>query len=84
MLREVIYNDTTSRDIISLNGLGVTKGESGGVFMMLIPGKEVAQDYSVFNYGPPRPHKNINPQDRTIVAGPGVKSATFFSSPRGQ
>ena len=32
-LQEVIDNDTKTRDKMSLNGLGVTKGESGGVYM---------------------------------------------------
>ena len=30
MLREVLDNDTTLRDNISLNGLGMKKGKSGG------------------------------------------------------
>ena len=43
--------------------------------MMMKTGMEVAQDYTVFDYGPPRPQKDINPQDRTIVAVPGVNLA---------
>ena len=35
ILREVLDNDTTTRDTISFNGLGITKGESGGVSMIL-------------------------------------------------
>ena len=49
ILREVIDNDTTTRDKISLNGLWGTKGESGGVSMMLKIGMGVSQDYNVFN-----------------------------------
>ena len=50
-LRGVLENDTTKTDKFSLNGLGMTKGESGGVSMMLKTVMEVAQDYSVLNYG---------------------------------
>ena len=38
MLREVFDNGTTTRDKISLNGLGTTQGEYGGVSMMLKTG----------------------------------------------
>ena len=48
-LREVLDNDTTTRDKSYLNGLNMTKGESGGVSMMLKTGMEVAQHYNVFN-----------------------------------
>ena len=51
----------------------MTKGESGGVLMMMKIGMEVAQDYTVFNYGSAIPQKDLNPQDITIVAGPGMK-----------
>ena len=47
-LREVIVSDTTTRDKISINGLGVTIFKSGGVSMMLKTVMEVAQDYTVF------------------------------------
>ena len=40
--------------------------------MMLKTGLEVAQDYTVFNYVPPIPQKDLNSQDRTIVSGPGM------------
>ena len=46
-----MYNGTTTRDKISLNGLCTTKGESGGVSMMLKTGMEVPQNYTIFNYG---------------------------------
>ena len=51
-LREVIYNDTTTRDKIYVNGLVLTKGRYGGVYMMPEKGMGVAQDYNVFNHGP--------------------------------
>ena len=63
---------------MSLNGLGVTRGESGGVSMMLKTGMEVAQYYSVFKYGPPRPQNDINSQDKTIVVGQRVNLAPKF------
>ena len=47
-LREVLDINTTTREKSHLNGLG----ESGGVSMMLKTVIEVAQDYTVFNYGP--------------------------------
>ena len=54
-LREVLDNDITTREKIYLNGLGMTKGESGGIYMMMKTGMEVSQYYNVFNYGPPIP-----------------------------
>ena len=56
-LREVLDNDTKPIDKIYLNGLGTTEGKSGGASIMLKTGMEVAQYYTVFNYGPPIPHK---------------------------
>ena len=53
----------------------MTKGESGGASMMLKTGMEVVQYYTVFNYGPPRPQKDLNPQYRTIISEPGMKPA---------
>ena len=78
-LRGFLGNDTKTREKNYLNGLGMTKGESGGVSMMLKTGMEVAQEYTVFNYGPPRPQKYLKPQDITIVAGPEVKPKKFLS-----
>ena len=49
--------------------------------MMLKIGMEVPQYYTVFNYGTPRPQKDLNPQYRTIVAGPGMNSAPKFVLP---
>ena len=51
-VREVIDNDTTKRAKIYLNGLDMTKGESGSAYMMIKTGMVVAQYYTVFNYGP--------------------------------
>ena len=48
-LRGVLDNNATTRDKSYLNGLNMTKGESGGVSMMLKTGMEVAQHYYVFN-----------------------------------
>ena len=42
-LREILDNDTTERDKSYLNGLNMTKGESGSVSMILKTGTEVAQ-----------------------------------------
>ena len=54
-LMEVIDNAITIRYKTPLNGLGTTKGKSGGAYIILKIGLEVAQDHTVFNYGPPRP-----------------------------
>ena len=56
-LRGFLENDTTTGDKNFLNGLGMTKGESGGVSMIMKTVVEVAQYYTVFNYIPPRPTK---------------------------
>ena len=48
-LIEVIYNFTTTRDNISLDGLEMTKVKSGCAHMMLKTEMEVDQDYTVFN-----------------------------------
>ena len=48
--------------------------------MMMKTGMEVAHDYTVFNYIPPIPHKNLNYQYRTIVAGPGINPASNYFS----
>ena len=42
---------------------------------------EVTQYYTVFNYGPSRPQKDLNPQDITIVAGPGINPEPKFVLP---
>ena len=54
---EALENDTTTRDKISLNWLGIKKSKSGGASMMLKTVMEVAQDYTVFKYKPPIPQK---------------------------
>ena len=55
--RKVLDNDTTTRDKIYLNGLGMTKGKYIGVSMMMKEGMQVSQHYTVFKYGPPRTQK---------------------------
>ena len=47
-LREILDNDTTTRDKISLKVLGMAKVESGGVFMMMKTVMKVAQGYTIF------------------------------------
>ena len=42
---------------------------------------EVDQDYTIFNYGPPIPQKDLKSQYRTIVTGPGMKPAPKFVLP---
>ena len=80
-LREVLDNNTKTRYNSYLNGLGMKKGEYGGVSMMLKTGMEVDQDYTIFNYGPPIPHKYLNPQYRTVAAGLRMKPAPKFVLP---
>ena len=48
-MREVLDKDTTAREKVSLNGLGMKKGQFEGVSMMLKTGMKVAQDYTVFD-----------------------------------
>ena len=59
MLREVLENYTTTRDKNFFNGLGMKKVESGGTSMMLKTGMEVSQDYTVFNFRPQIPQKDL-------------------------
>ena len=80
-LREVLDNSNKTIDKISLNGLGMTNGESGGVYTMLKTVLEVSQDYTVFNYITPRPQKYLKSQDRTIVTGPGLMPAPKSVNP---
>ena len=49
--------------------------------MMIKIGMEVAQDYNFFNYVPPIPQKDLNLQDRTIVARPGMKPSPKYFLP---
>ena len=49
--------------------------------MMLKTVMEVAQDYYVFDYVPPRPQKDLNPQYRTIAEVQGKKPAPKFVLP---
>ena len=80
-MREIIDNDTTTRDKISINGLGMKKSKSGGVYIILKTGIEVAQDYTVFDYGSPIPHEDVKSQYRTVVAGPGFNLAPKYFLP---
>ena len=52
-LRDVLDNDTTTREKTSLYGLGMTKGESVGVYMILKTVIDLDEHETVFNYGPP-------------------------------
>ena len=79
-IRGVLYNDTSTRDKIPINGLGMTKGESVIVYIMLKTGTEVAQDRTFFNKVPSIPQKDVKFQYRTIVAGTGVNLAQIFFS----
>ena len=49
--------------------------------MMLKTVMEVAQDYTVFDYVPASPQKDLKSQGRTIVAQPGMKLAPKFLLP---
>ena len=80
-LREVLDNNIAPRYKISLNGLVITKCKAGGLSMMLKTGLEVDQYYTVFNYGPPSPQKDLKSQEITVVSGPGMKPAPIFSLP---
>ena len=59
-------------------GLGSTIVEYRSVAMIMKTGMKVAQDYTVFNYGPQIPQNNVKYQGRTIVEGTGVTLATIF------
>ena len=82
-LREILDNDIAPRDKISLNGLRMKFFKAGGLSMMLKTVMKVAQYYTVFKYGPPKPQKDLKPQVRKIVAQPGTNMAPIFS-PRAQ
>ena len=62
-LRDVLDNNTTTRDKSYLNGLGIRKYEPRGVSIMMKTVMEVAQDHTVFDYVPPIPQKDLNPKD---------------------
>ena len=81
MLRGILDNNTKTRDEINLNGLGMKKGKSGNISMTMKTGMQVSQYYNVFNYVPPIPQKELNPQDITIVAGAGIKPAPKLVPP---
>ena len=48
-------NNIIPRGKNSLNWLVMKKTDAGVLYMMLETGMEVAQDYTVFKYGPPSP-----------------------------
>ena len=48
-LGRVLDNDNITKEKSYLNGLGMTRGKYGGVFMMPKTVMEVNQDYTVFN-----------------------------------
>ena len=79
-LREVLDNYTTPIYNIFLNGLGIKKCKSGGASMMMKTGMEVYQDYTVFNYGLPRPQKDLKSQDITMISRPWNQLAQQFFS----
>ena len=52
--------------------LGDKKSKSIIIPMMLKTGVEVAENWTVFNYGPPRPQKGVKFIDRKIMVETGV------------
>ena len=56
---EVIDNEITPRDKISLNGIGTTKGTSGGASMMLKQGWKWLKIILFSTTDPPIPHKHL-------------------------
>ena len=82
ILREVLDNDTTPRDKISLNGLGMKKVEFRVVSIMLKTGMEVDQYYTVFNYINPIPQKNVKHQDGKNSVRARGEASTKICSPR--
>ena len=75
-LREILDNDTTTRNKPPLKVLEMKKVEYVGVSMMMKIVMKVAHDYTVFSHGTPRPQNNVNSQDRMIVVGTGVNLET--------
>ena len=80
-IRGVLDNDTAPRDKIFLGGLGMKEVKTGVLSMILKTGMEVAQYYTVFNYGSPIPQKDLKSKVRTILAQPGMKTAPKFTLP---
>ena len=62
-LREFLDNDTTTRDKITLNGLGMKKDKSISVSVIMKIGTEVAEYCTVLNYRPPIPQKGVGSED---------------------
>ena len=80
-LTEVLKNYITPRYKIPLNGLWMKKVKAVGAYMMLKKVTELDQDYTVFDYRPPRLQKHLKSQDRTIVAQPGMNPVPKFVLP---
>ena len=60
----------------------MTKGESGGVLMMMKIGMEVAQYYTVFNYGPPNTTEILKPPRQNNSGKARDEAVTKIFSPR--
>ena len=80
-LMQGMDNNTTTRDIMSLNGLGITQVEAVSVSMMIKILMEVAEDCNVLIIGPPRPQKGVKSKYRTKSTNIGVKLAPTFVIP---
>ena len=75
---EVIDNNTTTRDKMSLNELGVLKVQSISVSIIIKTGMEVEEDCIVFNHGSPRTQEEVKPKDRRkIFVLPGKNKVIF-------
>ena len=59
----------------------MTEVKSRGASMKMKIGMQVAQGYTIFNYGPQISHKDLRYQGRTMVTGIGVKLAPIFFLP---
>ena len=62
----------------------MTKGESGGVFMMIKIGMEVAQDYTVFQLQTPNTTEILKPPRQNNSGKSRDKAVTNMFSPRAQ
>ena len=81
-LREVLDNDTTTRDKMYLNGLGVKKSNSISLSMMLKKVIEMAEYCTVFNYGPQITQRRVKFKDIMILEGKGFNPEQKMISPR--
>ena len=62
-----MYDYATKIDITYLNGVGVKKGESVSLSIILRKGMKMVEYFKVFNYRPPIPEIGINTKDRNII-----------------